>query len=83
MPSTKQELATEILCRKTHTSQSQGARCIAMKLSISKFLLYTSWILAHTEVVESKLEAAVILPHGDFSLDPSLLDPHTDARAAA
>jgi aromatic ring-opening dioxygenase LigB subunit len=41
-------------------------------------LLFVSWF----GVVDSKLNAAVILPHGDVALDPTILSPGTDARKA-
>jgi aromatic ring-opening dioxygenase LigB subunit len=50
-----------------------------LKNILAVLLLFVPWFLG---VVDSKLSAAVILPHGDVALDPSNLSPGTDARKA-
>ena len=42
-----------------------------------------SLLLLMVQRTAARLEAAVILPHGDFALDPTLLPPGTAARKAA
>ena len=61
---------------------------MSKRLLFSLFLPWTtavigSLLLLMVQRTAARLEAAVILPHGDFALDPTLLPPGTAARKAA